>query len=229
MTAGGRASGDVGAVFFDLFGTLLPLGPLDAECDRLAPGRGGEIAARWRARQIEAAWLRTMMDRWADFDAITRDALVATLQELEIPAEGKVVAHVAGSFTRLPIDMAAPTAIRLLRDGGLSIGILTNASQATVDGVVAHLEIAFDHVLSVDAVRRFKPDPAVYELALRATGLPAERIGFVTANAWDAAGAGAFGFRVAWLARAAGAVLPAVDAPRPMRLTWSELAAAFLQ
>ena len=228
MTAGGRAAGEVGAVFFDLFGTLLPLGPLDAECDRLAPGRGGEIAARWRARQIEAAWLRTMMGRWADFDGITQDALVATLQELEIRAEGKVVRDIAGSFARLPIEAAAPTAIRQLRDGGLAVGILTNASQATVDGVVAHLDVAFDHVLSVDTVRRFKPDPAVYELAVRATGLPAQRIGFVTANAWDAAGAGAFGFRVAWLAAAAGAVLPAVDTPPPMRLTWSELAATFV-
>ena len=72
----------VGAVFFDLFGTLLSLAPLDDACDRLAPGRGAEIAARWRARQLEASWLRTAMERWADFDVVTREALRATLEEL---------------------------------------------------------------------------------------------------------------------------------------------------
>ena len=39
-----------------------------------------------------------------------------------------------------------------------------------------------DHLLSVDRARRFKPHPSVYRLAVEATGLPAERIGFVTAQ-----------------------------------------------
>ena len=83
MTSPGRP---VDAVFFDLFGTLLSLRPLDDACDRLAPGRGAEIAARWRARQLEASWLRTAMDRWVDFDAVTLDPLRAVLDELGIAA-----------------------------------------------------------------------------------------------------------------------------------------------
>ena len=39
-------------------------------------------------------------------------------------------------------------------------------------------------------------------LAERAFGLPRERVLFVSANAWDAAGAKAFGLRVAWVNRA---------------------------
>jgi 2-haloacid dehalogenase len=227
VTAADVGGRDVGAVFFDLFGTLLPLGPLDDACDQLAAGRGREIATRWRARQIEAAWLRTIMGRWADFDAITLDALATTLQELEVRADDAAVADAAGAFARLPIDPVAADVIRNLREAELAVGILTNASRPTVDAVVARLEVSFDHVLSVDAVRRFKPDRAVYDLAVRATGLTPDRIGFVTGNGWDAVGAAAFGFRVAWLASAAAAVLPPVDAPAVMRLTWSEIHAAF--
>jgi 2-haloacid dehalogenase len=223
----GHGSEDVGAVFFDLYGTLLPLGPLDDACDRLAPGRGREIAARWRTRQLEATWLRTIMDRWTDLDVITRDALGATLKELEIEAADAVVDEASGAFARLPIGPTAADAIRRLREAGHAVGILTNASQPTVNGIVARLGVAFDHVLSADAVRQFKPAPPIYELAVRATGLPPDRVGFVTANGWDAAGAGAFGLRVAWLAPAPSAVLPAVDAPPPMRLTWSDIPAAF--
>jgi 2-haloacid dehalogenase len=60
----------------------------------------------------------------------------------------------------------------------------------------------FAHVLSVDEVGVFKPHPSVYELALKAFGLPASRILFVSSNAWDAAGARTFGFPVAWVNRA---------------------------
>jgi 2-haloacid dehalogenase len=229
VTAGRRAgTGRVGAVFFDLFGTLLPLDPLDDVCDRLAPGRGHELAVRWRARQIEATWLRTLMDRWVDFDVVTADALRSMLEELEVCADETSIAETAGAFARLPLHPAAAATIRELRDGGLAVGVLTNASRATVDAALARLDVSFDHALSVDVVRRFKPDPAVYDLAVQAASLPPEGIGFVTGNAWDAAGAGSFGLRVAWLAPGPGAALPAVNAPPPITVSWAEVPATFL-
>src|SRR6188474_550642 len=98
------AARPVDAVFFDLFGTLLSLAPLDDACDRLAPGRGAEIAARWRARQLEASWLRTAMERWADFDVVTVDALRATLQESGVggSVDDSVLREVADAFVGLP-------------------------------------------------------------------------------------------------------------------------------
>jgi 2-haloacid dehalogenase len=217
----------VGAVFFDLFGTLLSLAPLDDACDRIAPGRGSEVAARWRAHQLEASWLRTAMDRWADFDTVTRDALESTLDELGIPAhEG--LAGLADAFADLPLVPDAADAVGRLQAAGATTGILTNASTRTLDRVADRLDLPIDHRLSVDAVRRFKPHPSVYRLAVDAASLPPERIGFVTANGWDAAGAGAFGFQVAWLRRDPAARLPAVRAPEPVIATWPEIPAVFV-
>jgi 2-haloacid dehalogenase len=217
----------VGAVFFDLFGTLLSLAPLDAACDRLALGRGAEIAARWRARQLEATWLRTAMGRWADFDSVTRDALAATLEELAIepPADPNALAD---AFTDLPLADGAAESVRGLREAGIATGVLTNASRRALELVAGRLDLPMDHLLSVDAARRFKPHPDVYRLACDAAALPAERIGFVTVNGWDAAGAGAFGFRVAWLRPSPAASLPAVGAPEPTLATWRDLHEIFL-
>ncbi len=217
----------VGAVFFDLFGTLVSLAPLDEACDRLAPGRGGEIAARWRARQLEASWLRTAMERWADFDVVTRDALAATLEQLDIAAPPDLEA-VAGAFVDLPLAEGAADAVRAIRDAGVATGVLTNSSRRTLERIAARLDLRLDHLLSVDAARRFKPHPSVYQLAVDATGLPAARIGFVTANGWDAAGAGAFGLRVAWLRPDDRAALPAVGAPTPIVATWTDVASVFV-
>ena len=226
MTAGRT----VDAVFFDLFGTLLDLGPLDETCDRLSPGRGAEIAARWRARQVEASWLRTVMGQWADFDVVTVDALRAAIQEFGVggSADESVLREVADGFIDLPLVDGAGNVVLALRAAGIVTGILTNASSRALDRVSGRLP-PMDHFLSVDAARQFKPHPKVYQLAVDATGLPAMQIGFVTANGWDAAGAGVFGFRVAWLRPGPTARLPAVGAPEPIIATWPEIVPIFTQ
>ena len=223
------ASQTVDAVFFDLFGTLLSLAPLDEACDRLSSGRGAEIAARWRARQLEASWLRTAMEQWADFDLVTLDTLRATLQEFGIGGSANEAAlrEVADAFIELPLVDGASEVVRELRAAGIVTGILTNASSRALERLSGRVP-PMDHYLSVDAARRFKPHPSVYRLAVEATGLTVERIGFVTANGWDAAGAGAFGFRVAWLRPGPTATLPAVGAPEPTVATWPEIVSTFV-
>jgi 2-haloacid dehalogenase len=222
------AARTVDAVFFDLFGTLLSLAPLDEACDRFSPGRGAEIAARWRSRQLEASWLRTVMEQWADFDVVTLDALRATLQEFGIEGspDESVLGEVADAFIDLPLVDGAHEVVRALGAAGLATGVLTNASSRVLDRVRGRIP-PMDHYLSVDAARRFKPHPTVYHLAVDSTAVPPARIGFVTANGWDAAGAGAFGFQVAWLRPSPTASLPAVGAPQPFIATWPEIVSLF--
>ncbi len=83
----------------------------------------------------------------------------------------------------------------------------------------AGLDGWFEALLSADAARAFKPHPAVYQLAVDRFGLAPDRIGFVTANGWDAA---AHGFAVAWL-RPPGAVLLAVPASIAGEAAWATL------
>jgi 2-haloacid dehalogenase len=67
-----------------------------------------------------------------------------------------------------------------------------------------------DPVLSVDAVKRFKTDPAAYELGPQALGLPAKDILFVSSNCWDAIGATWYGYTTLWVNRQ-GAPLEQLD------------------
>jgi 2-haloacid dehalogenase len=70
-----------------------------------------------------------------------------------------------------------------------------------IEPLVKQSGLSFDAVLSVDAVKIFKPAPQVYELASTQLTVPAERIGFVSSNGWDALGAKSFGFTVYWINR----------------------------
>jgi 2-haloacid dehalogenase len=56
-------------------------------------------------------------------------------------------------------------------------------------------------VVSVDDLRTFKPNPAVYDYLVERGGRGPDQTWLVTANAWDAIGAKAAGLRVAWLRR----------------------------
>ena len=85
----------------------------------------------------------------------------------------------------------------------MQIAILSNGTPAMLEAVVqsSGLEDLIQTNLSVEMVGIFKPDPTVYQLAIDRLGVPAAEIVFVSANAWDASGATAFGLRVAWINR----------------------------
>jgi 2-haloacid dehalogenase len=221
------ATGPVGAIWFDLFGTLVDLGPLVDACELAAPGRGAELAARWRARQLEASWLRTLMDRWEPFETVTREALGDAAADVGVDIAGLDVLD--GAFERLPAQPVAADCLRTLRGLGVKTGVLSNGSAAMIERTSrnAGLRDLVDEVRSVDAVRRYKPDPAVYRLAVDASGVVVARIGFVTANGWDAAGAAAFGLQVAWLRPDRDAVFPSVGAPAPVVAAWADVPRVF--
>jgi 2-haloacid dehalogenase len=63
------------------------------------------------------------------------------------------------------------------------------------------LEGLIEKNFSVEAVGIFKPDPRVYRIAVDGLRVKPEEIVFQSSNAWDAAGASAFGFKVAWVNR----------------------------
>lgn len=56
-------------------------------------------------------------------------------------------------------------------------------------------------IFSVEEVSIYKPHPRVYQIAVNGLNLRPEQIVFQSSNAWDVAGASAFGFKVAWVNR----------------------------
>jgi hypothetical protein len=78
---------------------------------------------------------------------------------------------------------------RLASAGRMCI-ILSNGSPSMLHAAVSDAGLAerCQAVVSVDALRSYKPDPRVYQLGVDPFGGPADRILFVSSNGWDAAG-----------------------------------------
>jgi 2-haloacid dehalogenase len=90
-----------------------------------------------------------------------------------------------------------------LKGAGIRLAFLSNMTSKLLDAGIRNsgLEGLFDHVLSTDRVRTFKPDPRAYQMALDAFMLQREEILFVAFAGWDAAGAKWFGYPTFWVNR----------------------------
>ena len=196
-------SRDTSALVFDAYGTLFDVHSVTRRADALFPGRGAALSAAWRTKQLEYSWLRTLMDRYEDFDRVTRAALEWALESLQLPVDGDACAALIAEYRQLePFPEVRDALLRLAQSRPLAI--LSNGHPEMLDAVVDHNKMRAlfrGGILSVDAVKRFKPEPSVYRIAEEALGMPCGSMGFVSSNGWDAAGAKSFGFRVFWLNR----------------------------
>jgi 2-haloacid dehalogenase len=159
------------------------------------------LSTLWRQKQLEYTWLRTLMGRYEDFWAVTEAALRFALDRLGIRAGEESVRRLMDAYLSLATFPEVKGALAAL--AGTPLGILSNGSPPMLEAAVRSSGLGglFRHVLSVDAVRAYKPSRAVYELGTQAFGLPAGEILFVSSNAWDVSGAKAFGYRCCWCNR----------------------------
>jgi len=196
---------DPAAFVFDAYGTLFDVHSVVALAESLVPGRGTALSRTWRAKQLEYSWLQSLMATPAhpreDFGAITAHALDYAIAALALPLDAVPRQRLLDAYLTLsPYADAGPTLRALAPRPRL---ILSNGTRAMLAPVVAASGFAaeLDAILSVDDAGLYKPAPAVYRLATTHLALPPARIGFVSSNGWDAAGAKAFGFTTFWINR----------------------------
>jgi 2-haloacid dehalogenase len=199
---------EISALVFDAYGTLFDVHSVTRLAESLFPGKGAALSMAWRAKQLEYTWLRTLMGCYEDFSRVTAAALEWALESLALEADDEARQRLAAEYRRLAAFPEVPEVLaRLARERPLAI--LSNGHPEMLDAVVDHngLRDRFrGGVLSVHPARRFKPEPAVYQLAEEQLGVPRALMGFVSSNGWDAAGAKSFGFRAFWVNRGAAPV-----------------------
>ncbi|MBL8521462.1 MAG: haloacid dehalogenase type II [Betaproteobacteria bacterium] len=214
------------ALAFDAYGTLFDVHSVATTAEALFPGQGVALSRLWRTKQLEYTWQRSLMRRHADFSRVTRDALGHACEALRLSLSPSASDALLAAYRTLDVFPDALGALTALR-GKVRFAILSNGAPDMLDAVVANspLRDVFDAVLSVEDVGVFKPDPRVYQLAVDRLGMPKARIGFVSSNGWDAAGAKAFGFTVYWINRSGAPVERLGVAPDMTLATLAELPA----
>jgi 2-haloacid dehalogenase len=193
---------NIRACVFDAYGTVFDFASAARGCRDVLGPNVDAVTTLWRDKQLQYTWLRAAQNRHADFWTVTGDALDFTLEALGIRAPG-LRDRLMNLYLTLTPFPEVPDVLHRLKVAGLRMAVLSNGSPPMLDAVVAGANLGgvFDAVLSVEEVGVYKPDPAVYQLAVDRLGVASGAITFQSSNAWDAYAASAFGMKVVWCNR----------------------------
>ena len=190
------------AYVFDAYGTLFDVhSAVKRHAGRIGPD-GPALSEIWRLKQLEYAWVRTLAGAYADFWQLTGQALDFALAKLP-SIDSQLREDLLEAYWTLECYPEVRGVLEVLKAAGARLAILSNGSPAMLEAAVnsAAIDTLLDDIFSVDAVGRFKTDPAAYEMVTAAWGVNADSVSFQSSNRWDIAGATKFGFRTVWINR----------------------------
>lgn len=214
---------------FDVNETLLDLRALDPTFAQVF----GDASARreWFAQMIQSALVATVTGVYAPFGQIGDAALTMVATRRSVMLADDARRQLLGGMRSLPPHPDVRSALERLRAAGLRLAALTNSTAEVAEAQLAHAGLSelFELRLSVDAVRRLKPAPEVYQMAAERLGVPAGEIRLVAAHAWDIAGALRAGCAGAFVARPGMVLDPLVPPPDVVGADMGEVAEQILR
>jgi len=168
---------------------------------RRGAGRQAELLAAAWARRFAA--LVSSIRRgapWRSADDLHAEALAQVLRDGPQLAEATVQHLVLAGHRLRPWPDAQEALRHLARQ--FTVVALSNGNLSMLTDLFAAAGLTWHCVLSGEMVHAYKPDPAVYRLALDRLALDPRRTLMVAAHPWDLRAAAAHGLRTAYIQRA---------------------------
>lgn len=187
---------------FDAYGTLFDVNAAIARHRDQAGPDADRISAIWRAKQLEYSWTLTLAGHYKDFWVLTERALDYALT-VTPGVDKSLRPKLLDAYFRLDAYPDARAVLEALKAKNCKTGILSNGSPAMLKAAVnaAGIGSNLDVVLSVDALKMFKPRPEVYGLVTDHFKCTAKDVTFVSSNRWDVMAGVSVGFRSLWINR----------------------------
>ena len=145
-----------------------------------------------------------MMNRYEPFPVCTADALAYCIDALDVPITPEQHAALIERYQCLPVYDDVVDCLDSMRErSDIRIYALTNGPRQDVLKLFegAAIDRYFEDIVSVDEIRKYKPDPAVYRHFLERAGGSAADSWLISGNAFDLIGAGASGMNSIWIRR----------------------------
>ncbi|WP_176083836.1 haloacid dehalogenase type II [Martelella sp. HB161492] len=190
------------AYIFDAYGTLFDVHAAARKHADRANGQYKLLSNVWRAKQLEYSWVLTLSGQYEDFWTLTERSLDFAMHSIGL-IDKSLRADLLDTYWTLDCYSEVPEVLHRLKARGAKIAILSNGTVAMLEAAArkAHIEDLLDDIFSVEALRRYKPAPEVYDLVISSYRVFPDAVSFQSSNRWDIAGAANFGFRTVWINR----------------------------
>lgn len=200
-------SGNAGApakskvLAFDVNQTLLDLNALRPHFVHVFGD--GKALDEWFSLLLQYSLVVTVADAYTDFGTVGRAVLemLASNKRVKIPPEDAT--RILQGVLTLPPHPDVPESLEKLKAAGFRMVTLTNSSPSAVKAQLQHAGLTnyFEENITVEIVRRFKPDLQVYRSAAAHLGVRPAELRLIAAHAWDVFGAMKAGCQAAFVAR----------------------------
>ena len=192
----------VRAIAFDAF-PIFDSRLIAITAKELFPDKGEMLANIWSTKLFGYTWLETAAGRYEGFESLAQGALEFAAESIGVKLSSSARTKLIEVYSQLNVWPDVKSALERLRTAKVRLAFLSNLSEEMLRANMRHtgIEEYFEFALSTDRVRRFKPAPETYKMAMDAFRLPKEAIGFAAFGGWDAAGATWFGYRTVWVNR----------------------------
>ncbi len=194
------------ALAFDMYGTLVdPRGRKQLECYILEE-QALHVSEVWRQKQLEYTFRLTAMERYEDFEQVTRKALdyalAAAGQELDSEQKDALIAQ----YNDLEHFEDVEPGLKRLKEAGHEMVVFSNGAPHMLRALMDRkgFNSYFQEFVSIDEVKVYKPSPKVYRHVADRVGRPIEEVRLISSNPFDIVGAEAAGMRATWVDRSGG-------------------------
>jgi 2-haloacid dehalogenase len=188
---------------FDVYGTLIDPFRMEDHLRPILGARAREATELWRSKQLEYSFRRALMKKYENFDVCTAQALRFVSRQLDVRLGEETLRNLLDEYVRLPAYPDVSPALGELEARGFKMLACTNGTETAVRKLLERAGVMprFSGIVSVDPIRTFKPDPAVYESLAAQAHAQKEMICLISSNPFDVIGAKACGLRTAWVQR----------------------------
>ena len=192
---------NIKAIIFDAYGTLFDVNSAAEKCKDKIGDKWENFSNYWRTTQLEYTWLRSLMKRHKNFWEITEDSLEKSMEIFEINRSMKN--ELLNLYKSLSTFEEVPKTLKILREKNYKLAILSNGTPYLLNILVKNnnLENLFDDLFSIEEVGIYKPDSKVYDIPTKKYSIKKNEVVFLSANTWDVAGGGNYGYNAIWINR----------------------------
>jgi len=193
---------------FDVYGTLIDTHGVIVALTRHVGDRAKDFSRVWREKQLEYSFRRGLMQNYENFARCTRDALEYASDYFKVPLSPQDKSDLLDAYRRLPAFEDVAEGLTRAKQSHFRMFAFSNGSADAVETLLANAGIRdyFMGVVSVDEMKSYKPNPAVYSYFLRRAGALGMDAWLVSSNPFDVIGAISAGMRAAWVKRSPDAL-----------------------
>lgn len=195
-------------IAFDVYGTLMDTNGLVSALQTMIGDKAASFSQTWRDKQLEYSFRRGLMQKYETFAVCTSNALDYTCAFYAIDLTQEQKNNLLESYQSLPAFNDVEGGLSKLKENNYRLFAFSNGTADAVETLLVSAKIKdyFHEIVSVDDLKSFKPNPAVYKHFLQVSGVKDSDAWLVSSNSFDVIGAISAGMRAAWLQRSKNAI-----------------------